>query len=139
MTSEHENPPMIEHEFALILAAPTELDPATLDALFESGCDDATPGVRSGRVFLAFTRSAPSLQMAVVSAIRDVMRSGIGASVLRVDGLDSVAPAQADESATSLLASVNSVLAFEYHRGQAPHLIDEVSQAISCPANPRGG
>lgn len=82
-----------DHEFALALAGVSELNPAVMDALFEAGCDDATPSVRFGRFYLSFTREAPSLREAVLSAIRDVTRAGIGASVLRVDDCNLVSQA----------------------------------------------
>jgi hypothetical protein len=74
-----------EHDFVLVLTGITELTPEAENALFEAGCDDATISVRSGRVFLSFSRTAPSLKDAILSAIRDVKKSGIGADVLRVD------------------------------------------------------
>lgn len=74
-----------EHEFVLVLSGVTDLSAAVMDALFEAGCDDATPCVRLGRVYLTFVRTASSLRDAVLSAIRDVLRARIGASVLRVD------------------------------------------------------
>lgn len=74
-----------EHDFTLVLTGLTELTPQFEDALFNAGCDDATISIRSGRVFLTFSRSAGSLKDAILSAIRDVRKAGIGAAVLRVD------------------------------------------------------
>jgi hypothetical protein len=74
-----------EHDFVLVLSGIIELTPAMEDALFESGCDDATISVRAGRVFLTFTREAVSIRNAILSAIRNVRDAGIGADVLRVD------------------------------------------------------
>lgn len=74
-----------EHDFALVLTGIIEVTPEALDALFEAGCDDATVSVRSGRVYLTFSRTASSLKDAILSAIRDVRKAGIGADVLRVD------------------------------------------------------
>jgi hypothetical protein len=77
-----------EHEFALIVSGVPELSRKVEDALFEAGCDDATLSIRFGLLYLQFTRAAPSLQEAIVSAIRDVRRSGLAAQVLRVDDCD---------------------------------------------------
>ena len=74
-----------EFDFALILSTPTDLTDDAADALFAAGCDDATPSVSYGRVWLEFSRTAASYKDAVLSAIRDVRRSGIGADVLQVD------------------------------------------------------
>ncbi len=83
-----------EHDFALVLSGVDDLTPEVMDALFEAGCDDATPSLRFGRVYLTFSRSAPSLKHAILSAIRDVRRAGIGASVLRVDTCNLVTQAE---------------------------------------------
>jgi len=83
-----------EHEFVLVLAGVAELSSRVVDALFDAGCDDATVSLRLGRVYLSFTREAPSLRDAVLSAIRDVGRAQIGASVLCVDGGDLVSQAE---------------------------------------------
>lgn len=82
-----------EHEFVLVLSGVAELGPRVMDALFGAGCDDATPSVRFGRVYLTFAREAPSLREAVLSAIRDVRRARIGANVLCVDSCNLVSQA----------------------------------------------
>jgi hypothetical protein len=81
---------MKEYDFTLILAGIDDLTEEVCDALFDSGCNDATPGMQDGRVYLAFTREAPSLKDAVLSAIRDVRKAKIGAEVLRLDICDLV-------------------------------------------------
>ena len=74
-----------EHDFTLVLTGTSELSSAVEDALFEAGCDDATLSVRFGRMFLTFSRTAPTLKDAILSAIQNVKKAAIGASVLRVD------------------------------------------------------
>ncbi len=83
-----------EFDFALILSGPTELTDAMADALFASGCDDATPSVCYGRVWLEFSRPAESYQEAVLSAIRDVRKANIGADVWRIDDCNLVTQAE---------------------------------------------
>ena len=73
------------HDFTLVLRGVTEVTQEIEDALFEAGCDDSTLAVRGGRVFLTFSRTAASLKDAILSAILDVRKAGIGADVLRVD------------------------------------------------------
>jgi len=51
----------------------------------EAGCDDGTISMRSGRPFITFSRRAPSLKDAIISAINDIRKAGIGADVFRVD------------------------------------------------------
>lgn len=82
------------HEFTLALAGLSDLTPKVADALYEAGCDDATITVRGGRMFLAFTRPAPSLKDAILSAMRDVRRARTGATVRRVDHRSLVTPAE---------------------------------------------
>lgn len=74
-----------EHEFVLVLSGVTDIGPSVMNPLFEAGCGDAIPSIRFGRITLSFARTAPSLKEAVFSAIRDVMKANIGATVLCVD------------------------------------------------------
>lgn len=74
-----------EHDFALVLTGLTGLPDGVEDALFNAGCDDATISLRSGRIYMTFSRRAASLKDAILSAIKDVRRAKIGADVLRVD------------------------------------------------------
>lgn len=83
-----------EYDFALIVGGVPELTDEVLNALFESGCDDATPGMRYGLLYVEFSREAKSLKDAILSAIHDVRRAGIGAQVLRVDESDLVTPSE---------------------------------------------
>lgn len=82
---ERKMPPEQEYEFDLVLTGVDGLGRDQEDALFEAGCDDATIGVKSGRVRLSFARAAPSRKAAILSAIRDVRKANIGARVLKVN------------------------------------------------------
>lgn len=73
------------HDFDLVLTGIDAPNREQEDALFEAGCDDATISVQSGRVCLSFSRTARSRKEAILSAIRDVHRSNVGARVLQVD------------------------------------------------------
>jgi hypothetical protein len=77
--------PDTEHDFTLVLTGISELTERVENALYEAGCDDATLSMRCGRPYLTFSRTAPSLKAAILSAVRDVRKAGIGADVLRVD------------------------------------------------------
>ncbi len=74
-----------EYDFALILRGVAELTSAIEDTLFIAGCDDATLSMQYGLLYLEFSRSANSLEDAIISAINDVRKARIGAEVLRVD------------------------------------------------------
>lgn len=76
---------MKEYDFILKFDLPDhESDPDQyIDALFESGCDDATVGVGlTGRVALNFIREATSAYDAVMSAINDVNKAIPGARLI---------------------------------------------------------
>jgi hypothetical protein len=98
-----------EHEFTLVLDGIPELTPEIMDALYEAGCDDATVSRSNGTVSMDFDRPAASLTEAIVSAINDIRRAGIGARVVRVEP-DSVG---SDVAKGRLVGAVNSVLAFQ--------------------------
>ena len=83
-----------EHEFALILGGISDVDDEAADALFAAGCDDCTVSVRGGRVSLTFVRTSPSMRDAISSAIKDVQRAGIGATILRIDDCNLVTQAE---------------------------------------------
>lgn len=83
-----------EYEFTLILTGIAELRPDILDALFEAGCDDATIALRAGRPVAAFSRAAGTLKDAILRAIRDIRKAGVGADVLRVDHCNLVTQAE---------------------------------------------
>lgn len=83
-----------EFDFALIVAGVPELTDTVQDALFEAGCDDATLSIQHGLLYMEFSRTAPSIKDAILSAIRDVIKSGIGAAVLRVDECNLVTQAE---------------------------------------------
>jgi hypothetical protein len=79
-----------EFDFTLILTGITPETAGVEDRLFAAGCDDATLAFRCGRPVLTFSRKAASAMDAIVTAIEDVRKSGIGADVLRVDNCNLV-------------------------------------------------
>lgn len=82
-----------EHDFALIVSGVKDLNQQVEDALYNAGCDDATVSMRHGLLYLEFSRTAPSLQDAMLSAIADVHKAKIGGEVLRVDDCNLVTAA----------------------------------------------
>jgi hypothetical protein len=69
---------MKKYSFTLILSGIDDLNDEVANALFESGCDDATPSMRNGVVRLSFDREAKTLKDAILTAIRDVKKAGVG-------------------------------------------------------------
>ena len=83
-----------EFDFALILSGPTDITSEVADGLFQAGCDDATLSLQFRVLYLEFSRSADSLKEAILSAIQDVRKAGIGADVVRVDECNLVTMAE---------------------------------------------
>lgn len=90
----NQNAQLPEHDFTLVLTGIEELTPEIVENLLGAGCDDATIAMRSGCPFITFSRRAPSLKEAVLSAIGDVRRANIGADVLRIDHCNLVTQAE---------------------------------------------
>ncbi|MCC6424433.1 MAG: hypothetical protein IT447_13230 [Phycisphaerales bacterium] len=74
-----------EYDFSLVVGGINDLTSEVEDALFESGCDDATLSIRYGLMYIEFSRKATSIDKAIISAIHDIRMAKIGAVVLRVD------------------------------------------------------
>ena len=73
------------YEFTLkfTVTSPNEEIDTWVERLGAEGCDDALVGTgRPGRMALDFTRSAPSAELAVLSALADVKRALPGAKLL---------------------------------------------------------
>lgn len=83
-----------EFDFTLILTNLSDFTDDQVDRLYEAGCDDATVAQRYGRVFMTFSREAESMVEAIVSAIADIKKADIGASVLRIDTCNLVTQAE---------------------------------------------
>jgi len=84
----------MKYDFTLVLSGISDFSDEQIDALYEAGCDDATVSQRYGRVFITFTRESGSFVDAVASAISDVHKANIGASVQRVDDCNLVTQAE---------------------------------------------
>jgi hypothetical protein len=67
---------MAYHSFTLEVAGIQPENPRFEDALFKAGCDDALIAVVDDRVYLDFDREAPSFDLAVASATKDVASAG---------------------------------------------------------------
>jgi hypothetical protein len=83
-----------EYDFTLVLTGNQGISDEAVNALFDAGCDDATVSIRSGRVYVTFSRAAGSMKEAILSAIRDVRAAGINMDVLRVDDCNLVTQAE---------------------------------------------
>lgn len=71
-------------EFAIVLDGIPELNESVSNALFAAGCDDATPSMRQGQLYVTFARDATTLDCAIESATRDVKKAKIGGTIAMV-------------------------------------------------------
>jgi hypothetical protein len=76
---------MKSYQFDVVLKGVTELADEQADALFEAGCDDATPASRDGLTWAHFDREAPSLEEAIRSAVAQVQSAGFTVSKVELD------------------------------------------------------
>jgi len=67
---------MHKYEFSLVIKGPIELTEEIADKLFESGCDDGTPGLSDGVFTVDFHREAESLEAAINSAVQNIRDAG---------------------------------------------------------------
>lgn len=72
------------YQFTLVLKDVDENTSELEDSLYETGCDDALINYKNGTVYLDFDRKAYTLEDAVVSAIKEVESSSVGAVVANV-------------------------------------------------------
>jgi hypothetical protein len=118
-----------EHEFTLIVDGISELAPSIVDALFEAGCDDATISRQGGLVSMDFDRVAPTMTDAVLSAIQDVRRANIGATVLRVEDYqrrDQTSKEEAEREA-KVTAAINGALSLAGVSQMDPQIYRNIS------------
>jgi hypothetical protein len=81
--------PLRTWEFTLVYPGYLQdFSDSDIDALYEAGCADATIGSSEGRISIDFGRSAPSFTSALLSAIYDVEKAGLGLELIRVEPID---------------------------------------------------
>jgi hypothetical protein len=65
----------LSHQFDLVI--PHAISDDEMDALFDTGCDDASPEIDTSSTTLHFDRASTSLGAAIVSAVLDVEGAGL--------------------------------------------------------------
>lgn len=114
-----------EYEFVLILEGITfgNFDEVS-EALFEAGCDDATPGISNGIPMLVFDRSASSFKAAVTSALRDLRAASklckIPLKVVRLDANSLATLTQIANRSGKSRQAIHHYLAGKRGRGNFP-------------------
>jgi hypothetical protein len=92
---------MKRYDFTLVLGEGTELTDELVEALYEAGCDDGSPGSRAGVVRVTLHREAESLEQAIRSGIADVQKAGCHVARVEIDTEDLPAVALAKETASA--------------------------------------
>jgi hypothetical protein len=77
--------PVKTHQFTLIVEGRDLQTDASLDALFEAGCDDATIGRVGATQYLDFDREAPTFADAVLGATEAIESALPGARVVHLE------------------------------------------------------
>lgn len=72
------------YQFTLVLDGVDDKTENLEDKLYEAGCDDALINYKNGTVYLDFDRESDSLEHAILSAIKSVESSDLGAVILSV-------------------------------------------------------
>jgi hypothetical protein len=75
---------METYNFSLVITQPPVDEETAADKLYGGGCDDARFSVAGGVCEIEFDREGASFREAVLSAISDVNKAGIGSRVVRV-------------------------------------------------------
>ncbi len=65
---------MSTYHFTLVVDGPDIQSGATIDDLYEAGCDDALIGLTDGIQYIDFDREAAGFAEAVLSAVADIER-----------------------------------------------------------------
>ncbi len=73
------------YNFLLVLEGLSEINIETEDKLFESGCDDATLSIKDNIGYLEFDRESISMQEAIVTAITNVVDSGLNVRISAIE------------------------------------------------------
>jgi hypothetical protein len=72
------------YQFTLVLDGVDDQTPNLEDALFEAGCDDALINYKNRTVYLHFDREDEDLEHAIISAIKAVESTDLGAKIVSV-------------------------------------------------------
>ena len=72
--------------FTLIFAGVfDDLSDEFVDAIWEAGCDDSHISLREGTLRISFDREAPSYWSALLSAVADIERTGLGLELASIE------------------------------------------------------
>ena len=81
---------MKTYEFDVVLKGVSEVTDIQADALFAAGCEDGTPASCDSVAWVHFDREAPSLEIAIRSAVAQVQAAGLTVSKVEMDAASAV-------------------------------------------------
>ncbi len=113
------------YEFVLVLNGVTfENFDVVSEALYEAGCDDATPGISNGIPMIVFDRTAGSFKQAVSSAFRDVSKASklckIPLKIVRLDANSLASLTQIADRSGKTRQAIHNYLAGKRGLGNFP-------------------
>ena len=74
------------HSFTLVFEGQfDDLSDDLVDAVWQAGCDDSHISLRQGTLRIAFDREAPSYWTAILSAVADIARTGLGLELAGIE------------------------------------------------------
>jgi len=111
---------MKTYAFTLVLSGFTNITEQIEDRFFEAGCDDALLSFRDGVPYLDFDREAESPREAILSAVHDVEKAGLGARVIRVEPDDLVTASEIAERTGRSRESIRLLAAGKRGQGGFP-------------------
>jgi hypothetical protein len=111
---------MTAHQFTLIVEGPDLQDEASVDALFEAGCDDATIGLVGRVQYLDFDREAESFADAVFAATSAVESAITGVRVVHLEPDDLVTISEIADRTGRTRESVRLLVSGERGPGEFP-------------------
>ncbi len=110
---------MTNYHFTLIVEGADLQSEASIDTLFDAGCDDALVGLTDGVQYVDFDREAATLEAAVLAAVADIERV-TGAHVVRIADAGLVSMADIAESFGRTRESVRLLVVGERGPGGFP-------------------
>lgn len=117
---------MPNYNFTLIVEGTDLQTDEAQNALFESGCDDATFGVVDGVQFAEFDREAGSYAQALTSAIATIQRTIKGARVIHVEPDELVTMSEIADRLDRSRESIRLLIAGERGPGDFPAPVSHV-------------
>jgi hypothetical protein len=114
-------------QFTLILDGVDENTSGLEDSLYEAGCDDALINFKNGTVYLDFDREGDDLEKTILTAIKDIESSDLGARIVSVAPEHLVSLTEIADRASITKQAVSLFVQGERRTGDFPHPVLKVA------------